>query len=120
MPILRLLTLKCIETEDSSGPDSAYITVGDRKVWGPKDINDGQTKVINKDVKFSRRAEIRLYDEDDLDANDFLGNHVVNKSEAGTGEQSKTFTEDDAVYRLWYIVLPDNKKSDAELLEKYS
>ena len=104
MPRLNLKTLKCIETEDNIGADDAYMTVNDEIIWGPEKMNDGDERGVDKIYKFDHRAVIRLYDKDDLDPDDFLGERTITREDVGKGEQTHNFTEDDANYRLTFTV----------------
>lgn len=105
MPTLKLKTLTCHETEDNWGSDDAYIRVNGQKVWGPKEMDDNQTRTLNKDVPFTTRADIDLFDEDDTDPDDHLGVHVAWEKETGQGEQHADFHADDCNYRLIYEVV---------------
>jgi hypothetical protein len=107
MPILTLISLKCVKQQEI-GNDEAYIVVNGTKVWGPKDMDAGQTRPINVDRLFRYRAEIKLYDKDGLDPDDFLGKHEV--TEAEVGERELTFDESGAIYKLWVAVSPDARK----------
>jgi hypothetical protein len=107
MPTLRLKSLYCETTEDSAGPDEAYLIVNGKKVWGIQTINDREPRPINKDVKFSTSAEIKLYDADTgvFDKDDHLGTVTVSSKLAGQGEQQGKFIEDGANYTLYYDVV---------------
>lgn len=105
MATLRLKTLTCWETEDNWGADDAYLKVNGETVWGPTKINDNQDKTVNKDVSFSTKAVIELWDKDDADPDDRLGVHDAWSSEQGKGEQQAYFNSDDCNYRLIYEVV---------------
>lgn len=105
MPTLRLKTLTCYETEDNWGSDDAYIKVNGETVWGPVKINDNQDRTVNKDISFTNKTTIELWEKDDLDPDDHLGTHVAWASEAGKGEQDARFNQDDSNYRLIYEVV---------------
>ncbi|QDU42650.1 hypothetical protein Mal52_11170 [Symmachiella dynata] len=111
MPILRVLSLICHEQEDNTGHDDAYIRINGSDFWGPKPIHEGQPRVINKDYLFNRRAKIGLYESDDWDPDDFLGEQMITKANVGQGEIELPFKEDDANYTIYVEVLADNKKS---------
>jgi len=107
MPKLKLKSLYCEETEDSSGPDEAYLIVNGSPVWGPQSINDREGRDVNKEVDFTSSAEIDLYDSDTgvFDDHDHLGRVTVGSDLAGTGEQPGKFTKDGANYTLYYEVV---------------
>jgi len=48
MLILQVLRIQCHEQEDWTGDDHAYIRVNGVDSWGPKSMDTGQTRVINK------------------------------------------------------------------------
>jgi hypothetical protein len=103
---LHLVKLVCIQTEDSTGADEAYIRVAGTKVWSG-DINDNQTKYLDwlAPRAFTTQALIQLYDADTgmFDSDDFLGEHTVYAWEAGQ-EHTIQLTEDGAEYHLTYRV----------------
>jgi hypothetical protein len=103
---LQLVKLVCIQTEDSTGADEAYLRVAGTKVWSG-DINDNQTKYLESLTPraFTNQVLIQLYDADTgvFDSDDFLGEHMVYAWEAGQ-EHTVQFTEDGAEYELTYRV----------------
>ena len=105
---LRLISLRCLSTEDNAGPDEAYIMADGRKVWGRQDINDGQTADLRQvaPIRFEQRVKLELWDYDWPDADDWLGDVIISVDQAGRGELTATFTEDGASYVLTYIVVP--------------
>ena len=105
MPNLRLKTLTCYETEDSWGSDDAYIIVNGELAWGPIKINDNQSRTINKNVGFSAKAIIELWDKDDLDPDDRLGTQHAHANQIGQGEKTAYFNGDDSNYRLIFEVV---------------
>lgn len=121
MPILRLLSLKCVEQEDTWGDDDAYITVNNETVWGPTEMDTDQTRAIGVDRHFLHQAEIRLYEKDDVDANDYLGQRMVSREDLGRGEQPAVFNQDGANYELWFVVLDDpHPMRKSEILSRLS
>lgn len=105
MPICRLYRITCHEQEDWSGDDHPYIKVNGEIVWGSKRMDVEQTHEIDVDCLFNHRAKVTLYERDDWDPDDFLGEHVVTRADIGKGEQEIPFAEDDASYSIWIIVL---------------
>ncbi len=110
MPSVRLLSLVCNTTEDSTGPDEAYIRVKGTRVWGPNSMNDGDSADLSgvEAIPFTDSARIELYDQDTgwLDDDDHLGTTYAYANQAGQGEKEHTFDGDDANYRLTYETLP--------------
>ena len=108
MPTLKLTTLECKVTEDYTGADDAYLRVNGKKVWGPKKMNNNDTKEVNLDFKFTTNISVTLYDEDaggPIDPDDNLGTVVARADQAGTGEQQGAFTQSCALYVLYYEVV---------------
>lgn len=109
--LLKVISLQCIETEDSTGADEAYLRVNGGDIWRG-DLNDGDSAVVQKVVPFDGQATIELFDEDDdflfvSDDDDFLGSNTITTASAGLGEQTAYFTGDDANYTLTYQVAAD-------------
>lgn len=113
MAILRVLRIQCHEKESWTVDDQPYIRIGGEPFWGPKSMDTGQTRPINKPYFFVHRAVIRLYDRDDWDSDDFLGEQVVARKYIGHGEIELPFKEDDASYSIWIEVLDDRKLSES-------
>ncbi len=105
MATLRLISLQCNRQEDYTGDDDIYIKInGGEKFWKGR-FDDGQSRNINKEFSFVSRADIRLYEYDKYDPDDYLGAHVVTGDEAGQGEKKVNFSASGASYDLTYIVL---------------
>jgi hypothetical protein len=104
-----IVSLRCLDTEDTFGADEAYIKVNDRTVWGPQSMNEDDALPINESVEFTTTAEIRLYDADTgiFDKDDFLGEVTASKDQVNQGEQKGTFKRDGAHYRMIYKVVPN-------------
>ena len=101
---VRLLRLACQQTEDSTGPDEAYLKINGETVFGPVSINDGQTANIGISIPFDVVARVELFDEDSPDSDDPLGVIIISEDEAGTGEKAQDFKEEGASYTLFYAV----------------
>ena len=106
MPICRLIRITCHEQEDWTGDDEPYIKINGKVVWGPKDMRKGETREIYRDYQFNHRARVALYERDDWDPDDFLGEHVITRADIDKGEQAFSFMEDGANYTIWIIALP--------------
>ncbi|MFE0186399.1 hypothetical protein [Streptomyces sp. NPDC058989] len=91
-------TLECVEQEDWNGADDIYLTInGGRSVYSTS-IEKGEKRHINKSFHFAGDvAEVRMYESDDADADDLLGEQVPL---LGYGEMK--FREDGAHYTLSY------------------
>ena len=110
MAVLKLKSLMCLDTEDSTGPDEARLVVNGITRWR-KRMNDGST-VSLKDVKpiqFEKRARIDLFDDDYPDPDDHLGTAYALVSDLDKGEIQHTFRYKDmwggsAKYALTWTV----------------
>jgi hypothetical protein len=103
MSILRINAIRCIEQEDFWGDDDTFIVVNGQRVWGPQPMDEGQTRTINAEFAFNRSVEIKLFEVDDLDPDDFLGQVELRATDEG--EHHLKFTEDDADYSLWVTIV---------------
>lgn len=110
MPKLKLLELRCTESEDSGG-DEAYITVEGKKVWSTENIEDGESVSLRavKAVEFSGEVTVALWDEDKglFDSDDSLGEFIVSEDLVGEDEQEHNFKGDGSDYLLVYKVIED-------------
>lgn len=107
MPVLFLTTLECVTTEDLTHSDSCRLEV--RVDGGPvdemnHDLNTGERWLLNKSYPFTNEVRIKLYDEDEPDADDFLGEVIIGPTL--THRANGRFTLDDAKYILWYEIIP--------------
>ncbi|BBM86592.1 hypothetical protein [Candidatus Uabimicrobium amorphum] len=104
---LHLVSIKCIETEDFTGADDAYIVINGNTVWQRK-MNNGQQRSINiAPIKFSKSITVELYDEDSgpWDDDDCLGSQIVRDSAKGMEDPLELhYTEDGANYIIYYKV----------------
>ena len=105
MATLRLLSLQCNRQEDYTGDDDIYIKINNGEKFYKGRFDDGQSRTINKDFDFVSQADVRLYEYDKYDPDDFLGSHVIEKDEQGQGEKTFNFSASGASYDLTYIVL---------------
>ncbi len=110
MAKLKLLELRCKETEDT-GQDEAYLTVASKKVWSTDGISSGETASLRGVplISFSGKVEVALWDKDTgmFDSDDNLGKFTVSAGLAGQDEQEYHFTGDGGDYLLIYEVLKD-------------
>jgi hypothetical protein len=106
LPVLILKALDCETTEDTSGADSCRldISVDGSSPWVlRRDVNSSERWQINRRFSFANTVQVELFDEDSLDADDFLG-RVVIVAELKP-RATAAFTLDGARYVLWYEVL---------------
>jgi hypothetical protein len=108
MARLKLLDLKCFETEDV-GADEAYITVRGNKIWSTDGIKSGEQVSLRhvNPIKFKGEAEVALWDEDTgmFDSNDQIGKFTVYEDTADQDEQHYEIKGDGAHYLLIFKVL---------------
>lgn len=112
MPSLRVIQLKCNQTEDIAGPDEPYMRFNGIVVWGPVSMNNGQSHNLTTIplLPFFGLGAVELFDQDIggflWDPDDFLGAIPVTASLIGLGIQVGSFTGDGANYQLFYEVVP--------------
>jgi hypothetical protein len=101
---LILKQLKCNETEDW-GADECRLEVyvdGALQPYLKTSLNDKQVWTLNRTYTFSDHVDIKLWDEDSPDGDDFLGAAQIGSALTNA---SAAFTLDGASYRLWYEVV---------------
>lgn len=110
MARLKLLELRCFESEDSGG-DEAYITVDGDKVWSIDEIENGETASLRSvnPIPFGGSVDVELWDKDTgiFDSDDHLGKATVSDDLVGEDEQEFRFDKDGANYLMIYAVLAD-------------
>lgn len=114
---LTLETLKCYETEDWTGADECRLEIfvdGVPQYPLKKSLNDGQKWYLNKSYVFKNQVEVKLWDEDFPDSDDFLGKVTIDTNLQSHATAS--FTRDDANYKLWYTVV-DHPASVEDLVQ---
>jgi hypothetical protein len=67
-----------------------------------KDLDDGENWRLNRSYTFNRQVEVKLWDEDSPDDDDFLGKVAIDT--ALKSHATASFTGDGAHYKLWYSV----------------
>jgi hypothetical protein len=98
---LRIGTLHSKAQEDWVGDDEIGIVVEDDQLGKTIEISEGQRKKINTYIQFSGDAEIKLYERDSPDGDDYLGKKTI---KPGKKSGILSFKADDAHYRLSYSV----------------
>jgi hypothetical protein len=104
---LTLISLECFQTEDSE-IDEAQLRIREEdgsNTRYKRNMRSGDIWQLNKQIIFTRRIVVSLYDLDDgpFDHNDYLGSFYLN-SVPINGVRSFTFNQDGANYRLRYRV----------------
>ncbi|MEU5212769.1 hypothetical protein [Streptomyces sp. NPDC020742] len=95
MGAVKFYRLECIKQEDWNGKDDIYITINGKRVYSTRIGEDG-TRTIDKTYRFEGDvAEVRMYESDDADADDLLGEQVPL-----LGYNELKFREDGAHYVL--------------------
>lgn len=98
---LRVGTLHSKTQEDWVGDDEIAIKVEDDQLGKTINISEGERKKINTYIQFSGDAEIKIYERDSPDGDDYLGQKTI---KPGTKSGILSFEADDAHYRLSYSV----------------
>jgi hypothetical protein len=104
---LQLISIRCLDQEDSLGSDTPYIVFDGIRLW-KDDMEEGQSRSLTHvpQVRFFGNKILSLWEEDN-DPDDHLGS--VSVSYTGGTEQTRPFTEDpDAEYEITYVVYQDN------------
>lgn len=106
---IKLISLKCVKTEDWMGRDETYLTVNGARVWH-HNMNDGETQFLGGVPNFPFAGEVRvaLYDGDAGwgDDDDLLGVIVASARDVEEGPIVGSFTGDGAEYILTYEIVP--------------
>jgi hypothetical protein len=103
---LTIQTLKCNSTEDWSGADECRLEVyvdGAIQPYLRKSLNDRQSWTLNQSYTFKDNVEVKLWDEDSPDGDDYLG--AVRIETGLVNGATAAFNRDGADYKLWYTVV---------------
>lgn len=118
MARLRLIQIKCLQTEDATGPDEPYLIVNGSEVWRSPSLNNGGAATLLgiAPIPFFGTAAVQLFDEDiglPWDPDDSLGLLQVSDTLMAAGPQIGRFLPLGPVlpgsffhYELSYQVLP--------------
>ncbi len=114
-------TIVCHVTEDWCEADEIYIKINGDTVWGPHDLNTGETYHLYKQipVKIGEKVEISVNDEDVnflwlFDKDDNLGKQIKYVT---IGEGLATFSKDEAYYSFYYSVEYKNAPAKLSIVE---
>ncbi|MCW8796261.1 MAG: hypothetical protein OQK67_04280 [Chlorobium sp.] len=107
---LKLISLTCHDTEDSTGADETYLHVDRVLKWGPRSMNDGNTKSLAgiEPIRFQNSVRLDLYDQDSgswYDSDDHIDKVIISTGDSGRGTKECKFKGDGASYTLKYEVL---------------
>jgi hypothetical protein len=97
--------LTCITTETYHGPDKAYLLYNGVRITDSHKINDAETWELDLLKDIVGTATVDLFDDDELDPDDYLGRAEIHASELNLGLRSKDIKGDDAHYTLYYSVV---------------
>jgi hypothetical protein len=109
MPLLKLISLTCVDQEDDTGPDEPYLIIDGKKI-DCGSMSEGATQSLSSVgvFKFDGNIVVRLWDYDWPDSDDPLGQGNIKAPEQIDPERELElqFRKDDAEYYLRYKVLP--------------
>jgi hypothetical protein len=96
--------LTCEDVQERAS-DEPYLLYNGRPLAGPfGDVDEGESREINKVRDLSGEALVQLFEEDWPDADDFLSRIRIYESEAGQGQRSQPMHGHGAEYTLFYVV----------------
>jgi len=106
---LGLISIRCNDAQEAT--DEAYITVDERRVWGPRNMKSRETESIGgAPIIVSTPVVIEVWEEDAYNSEN-IGTHTINITDRfAFGEtQRHTFSRDrgivgDASYTLTYTI----------------
>jgi hypothetical protein len=101
MPKLTLTQIKCYETTSGWGDDDVYIEIDGRPFWGPVEMGDDDTKVIDQSWDFQKSATVVVWEYDSGSQHDHIGTIVVTDKNQGKGEMSTHMNGDGSHYQIW-------------------
>ena len=117
MPLLRLIFLYCEETESGLFENDHLrleVFPDEASADSMKELNTEETWLLNEEFSFDAKVEIKLWDEDEIDGDDLLGQHVIGPELLHRGRVD--FNKDDAKYQLWFeVVDPDKRHQISEI-----
>jgi hypothetical protein len=103
-----LENLTCVQTEDVTGDDECRLELfvdGALQKTMRYDLNDGEKWELSQSYYFEDQVLVKLYDEDPLDPDDWLGDVLIDTSPVS--HATATFTEDEAYYQLEFSVVEE-------------
>jgi hypothetical protein len=116
---IKLNCLKCYETEDWSSDECRLEVFADGILQVPlkRKLDEGDKWYLNRSYDFRDQIVIKLWDEDPISSDDFLGSAEISSNLLNTTAIS--FTESGAHYKLWYSVVetPDKDLTEAALIK---
>ena len=104
MALVTFQRITCRETQEWFS-DEPYLLYNGLPLAGPfSDVDEGESRNINKLRTLSGQATVDLFESDSPDADDFLASIMISESEAGQGQQARELKGDGARYTLFYVV----------------
>src|SRR5262249_28506036 len=107
VPILQIHSVKCNETSDGLGADDLMINFRGERVFGPQEIDAGQTINPGVNAFFFIRGDVDFWERDSASDNDYLGGFTVHKNQIPLGEMRAQLSGDDCDYTVTYQVVAD-------------
>ena len=118
LPELKLLSLKCHSTDDSSESDDRsfdmtiedepFLVANHKRVWGVTRMNSGDMEDLSsvEPILFDKNMSVELWDKDAgySTEDDQIGRFTVLASQAGIGELTHEFKRKKAKYTLTYKI----------------
>lgn len=96
--------ITCQDTQEVFS-DEPYLLYNGRLLRGPfSDVDEGESREINRVRNISGQALVELFESDSPDADDFLADHRIFESEAGEGEKAAPMRSNGVSYTLFYVV----------------
>ena len=77
MSTITLLSMKCVELQDSISEDEIEVRLNGSKVVGPIGVHKNETVTLNASRNFTGTVTVQLVELDSNSAEDDLGLHVV-------------------------------------------
>ena len=108
MRTCKLIRITC-HKENEYVSDEPYIVVRGKRVWSAEGVDEGESREINLEFRFTRALRVRLYEEDRgrgawFDPDDFIDEHIIRPVHAGKGELEFHFIGEGAHYSIRMVV----------------
>lgn len=85
--------------------DEPYLNYNGERLAGPfGDVDEGESRQINRVRDLSGEALVELFESDSPDDDDFLASITIFESEAGEGQKARRMRGGGARYTLFYVV----------------
>jgi hypothetical protein len=107
MAIFIIHKVTCHETSDGFGADDLFINFRGERVFGPQEIDSGQTVNPGVHAHFFIRGDVEFWERDSGSDNDFLGGFTVHKNQITNGEMTAQLSGDDSNYTVTFQITAD-------------